>query len=160
MSSSPRKENRPEPLRDAAARPSIPLPAEALYDLDAADAFHRERQRRVDEAYEECVRSGGFDHLPGWGKPLAVPTGDPLETILKNANVQPPWVLLRIETRKLMERAVALLDRGPSAEAELQELLDSINKLIAEMNSIAPGLSMHRRKVTRKTLREEYGKWK
>ncbi|WP_052487823.1 hypothetical protein [Gordoniibacillus kamchatkensis] len=80
--------------------------------------------------------------------------------MLKNANVQPPWMLLRSETKKLLEQAVALATRGPSFDAEIRELLRDINKLIAEMNSIAPSLSLHRPKVTPDTLREQYEKWK
>ncbi|MFC0216512.1 DUF1992 domain-containing protein [Paenibacillus chartarius] len=148
--------------RSSFERPAVPLPADVLEDRDAADAADRRVQQWVDEAYEECVRRGGFDNLPGWGKPLVVPTGDPLESMMKNAGVQPPWLLLRSETQKLLERAVDMAERTPAdaPNEELDELIGYINKLIGQMNEEAPSINFHRSRVTRQTLAAHYEKWK
>lgn len=159
MCPSPPDERRPATQRNAAERRTAPLSADSVQNRNAVDALNQWRQSWVDEVFEEYARCGGLEQLPGLGKPLVVPTGDPLDTLLKNANVQPPWIMLRSETKKLMAQAVEMLDRGPSFAAEIEELIGHINKLIVEMNGIAPSLSLHRPRVTRKTLREQYEKW-
>lgn len=141
-----------------AERPIIPLPREAVVDVDLELAAEMRKRRTVDEAYEQFVQSGGLDLLPGKGKPLVVPTGDIMETILRQANVVPPWILLGREIRDLLEQAAGKLRQG-AEDAEIDELLHSANEQIAHMNSRAPGLSLHRKKVTRDTLLRELERW-
>ncbi|WJH35647.1 DUF1992 domain-containing protein [Paenibacillus sp. CC-CFT747] len=87
-----RKPNRPKDAEPGSGeeRPMIPLPAETLEDTDVA--LHAERQliQWVDEAVDDFARRGGFDNLPGKGKPLKVPEGDVLQTIMQNAKIPPP----------------------------------------------------------------------
>lgn len=128
-------------------------------DHDAQTAYYRRIQGWVDDAYEDWKARGGLDDLPGKGKPLVVPSGDVLETVMKNAGVKPPWLMLKQEVKTMMERAVFLLERTPNS-TELDELLRDINAHIAEMNAVAPSLSLHRRKVGKSTLREQYERWK
>jgi hypothetical protein len=127
-------------------------------DRDAEMAGYRRIQEWVDDAYEDWKSKGGLDDLPGKGKPLTVPEGDVLETIMKNAGVKPPWLMLKQEAKAMMERALFLLERTPNA-AEIDELLRDLNKHIEEMNAQAPSLTLHRRKVSRSTLREQYERW-
>lgn len=126
---------------------------------DALDAAYRRMQSWVDEAYEEWEKGGGLEELPGKGKPLVVPTGDVLETIMKNAGVKPPWIMLKEETKALMAQALSMLVRTPDAPG-LDELIKDINRNIEEMNALAPSLSLHRRKVVKRTLREQFERWK
>jgi hypothetical protein len=139
-------------------RPIIPLPKETLEDTDVLLAAERQTRQWADEAYEEFVKKGGLEHLAGFGKPLEVPTGDILTTILRQANVAPPFIMLRREIQANAKAALQLLERDP-ANPEIDELLGDINKQITELNHQAPSLSLHRRKVNRDNLREQMEKW-
>lgn len=147
------------PLDDSDLRSPIPLPAETLRDRDAELVGELQTQHWLDEAYDDFVKNGGVDRLPGKGKPLQVPTGDVMETILKNANVPPPWIMLRHEIQSSLEQAVRLLRRKPE-DQEIDALLRDINEKIVALNVTAPSLSLHRRKVTRENAVEQYQKWK
>ncbi|WP_052487824.1 hypothetical protein [Gordoniibacillus kamchatkensis] len=78
MSSSSRDENRSDAPHSPAARTAAPPPARALPSDDAVDKIKIKVQNWADEAYEEYARTGDLQRLPGFGKPLVVPTGDPL----------------------------------------------------------------------------------
>jgi hypothetical protein len=143
---------------EPAERPIIPLPAEVLEDR--ALTVHAERQLKhwLDEAVEEFAKNGGFDDLPGKGKPLRVPTGSVMDTILLNAGATHPWLLLRKDIKLSLELVMSLLESSPR-DPIIDEHLADINRKIAELNYQAPGLSLHRRKVTRANIREQYDKW-
>ncbi|WJH35648.1 hypothetical protein N6H14_06600 [Paenibacillus sp. CC-CFT747] len=57
-----------------------------------------------------------------------------------------------------MEYAVELMDSGAGEQAVDDQLL-LINRQILELNLMAPSLSLHRRKVSRDTIREQAAKW-
>jgi hypothetical protein len=139
-------------------RAKIPLPAETFEDTDVLLAYHRQIQSWADEAYEDFVKKGGIELLPGKGKPLVIPTGDVFESIVKNVKVAPPWVMLRKHVKELMQQAIALIDADAPQEA-VDELVNEINESIKQMNLQAPSLSLHRRKVTRQTIHEQMEKW-
>lgn len=147
------EENQAEPKE----RAFIPLPAETLEDTDVTLSMQRQVQSWADEAYSEFVKNGGLENLPGLGKPLEVPTGDVFETIMKNAKVKHPWIMLRQEIKQLMELTLDLMETGASPEA-VEEQITVINDYIKELNLQAPSLSLHRKRVTARTLREQYEK--
>ncbi|WP_281890311.1 DnaJ family domain-containing protein [Paenibacillus sp. YYML68] len=139
------------------ARPA-PLPREALEDRDILLAHEMEKQGWVDDAYQQFVSKGGLERLPGFGKPLVVPTSDILETVLRNANVDPPWIMLRKEIGAKMELALRLMDKS-AAHPELDGLLADLNKHIVELNSLAPSSTLHRTLLSRDSLRAQYERW-
>ncbi|MCZ8524009.1 MULTISPECIES: DUF1992 domain-containing protein [Paenibacillus] len=144
--------------QEAAERPIIPLPKETLEDRDVILHAQMEQHRLASDAYEEFVKNGGLEKLPGLGKPLEVPTGDILSSIMLQAKIQPPFLMLRTEIRKHMELALELLKQDPGSP-EIDASLDDANKQITELNYQAPSLSLHRRKLTRENLREQYDRW-
>ncbi|MGF7033820.1 hypothetical protein J2T17_004768 [Paenibacillus mucilaginosus] len=144
--------------QEAAERPIIPLPKETLEDRDVILHAQLEQHRLANEAYEEFVKNGGLEKLPGFGKPIEVPTGDILASIMKQARVQPPFMMLRTEIRKNMVLAMELLKQDPGSP-EIDAALDDANKQITELNYQAPSLSLHRRKLTRENLQEQYERW-
>ncbi|NEN85820.1 DUF1992 domain-containing protein [Paenibacillus elgii] len=139
-------------------RPIIPLPKETLEDQDAMLAAQKERQSWIDEAYEDFVKNGGLEHLPGFGKPLTVPTGDAWSSLLKQAKVEHPWVMLRKEIGSLMEKAINRMAKS-SFDPEIDALIEDANKQIAELNRQAPSLSLHRSRISRDNLHEQYDRW-
>ncbi len=149
----------PASLPENEPRPTIPLPAEIYVDQDAVSAGQTQLAHWLDEKYEEFVAGGGLDRLPGKGKPLTVPTGDVMNSILKQAGVPHPWVLLRLTIKESIEDIVHLLKRtpdDPSIDGQLAEL----NKRIVQYNVESPSMALHRRKLTRENITVELEKWK
>ncbi|MFM9328848.1 DnaJ family domain-containing protein [Paenibacillus mesotrionivorans] len=140
-------------------RPTIPLPAEVYVDQDAVSAGHTQVAHWLDEKYEEFVAGGGLDRLPGKGKPLTVPTGDVMNTILKQAGVPHPWVLLRLTIKESIEDIAHLLKRAPD-DPSIDGQLAEVNKRIVQYNVESPSMALHRRKLTRENIRAELEKWK
>ncbi|UJF35771.1 DUF1992 domain-containing protein [Paenibacillus hexagrammi] len=128
------------------------------HSMDELDLIELQKESWADDAYQEFVRNGGLNRLPGMGKPLSVPTGDPLETVLRQANVQPPWVMLRSEIGTSMKKAMTLLRKSPN-DSELVLILSDINKLIIELNGLAPSHTLHRVLVSKDNLAEQYERW-
>lgn len=159
--SRPKHPRTPQPasIPENEPRPTIPLPAEVYVDQDAVSAGQTQLAHWLDEKYEEFVAGGGLDRLPGKGKPLTVPTGDVMNTILKQAGVPHPWVLLRLTIKESIEDILYLLKRtpdDPSIDGQLAEL----NKRIVQYNVESPSLALHRRKLTRENIAVELEKWR
>ncbi|MCS7459098.1 DUF1992 domain-containing protein [Paenibacillus doosanensis] len=146
-----------EPGQEPSERAHIPLPAETFEDTEVSLSIHRQMQHWADEAYQDFVKKGGLEHLPGIGKPLVVPEGDVFASIMKNAKVKHPWIMLRQEIQQLMEQTIELMEEQVPPEL-IEEQLRIINDYIKELNLQAPGLSLHRKRVTVNNIREEYRK--
>lgn len=153
-----RKRRVPNKHRSLEPRPAIPLPKETFEDTALMAHHERERMHWIDDAYEEWVRNGGLKNLPGLGKPLKIPEGDVLESLLKNANVPPPWIMLRKEIQSQMAEAQRRMTRNP-ADPEIDRLLEEINGKIGQLNLQAPSLTLHRPKVNRDNLDEQIRRW-
>ncbi|WP_165452834.1 DnaJ family domain-containing protein [Paenibacillus thalictri] len=155
------REKQREPKRTAASdaeRAHIPLPADTLVDTELLEVYHRQIRTMADEAYDDFVQRGGLKHLPGLGKPLVIPTGDVLDSILKKSGAAPPWVMLRQATKKEIEEVIQLLEKNPQ-QPLIDELIVLINEKIEELNHQAPSLALHRAKVSRATIQERYKQW-
>jgi hypothetical protein len=148
-----------EPGAETQQRPIVPLPADTFEDKHVASLHYRRLNDWLDEAFEECKKNGGFDDLPGKGKPVEVPTEDVMQSIMKNAKIPPPWILLRQEIHTSIEYTLELLRAMPE-HPSIDENIREINKKITELNFQAPSLSLHRRKVTRQTLKEQHERWR
>ncbi|MDF2937181.1 MAG: hypothetical protein K0Q90_2554 [Paenibacillaceae bacterium] len=149
----------PPSMGEEEPRPTIPLPAEIYVDQDAVSAGQTQLAHWLDEKYEEFVAGGGLDRLPGKGKPLTVPTGDVMNTILKQAGVPHPWVLLRLTIKESIEDILYLVKRTPD-DPSIDQQLSELNKRIVQYNLESPSLALHRRKLTRENLYVELEKWR
>ncbi|UUZ86479.1 hypothetical protein LJK88_02245 [Paenibacillus sp. P26] len=89
---------------------------------------------------------------------MVVPTGDVLESIMRQADVPPPWIMLRREIRVHLDKAAELMRNRPD-DPEIDELIREMNEQIGALNSRAPGLSHHRKKITRDNLLEQWEQW-
>ncbi|MCP3774950.1 hypothetical protein NLX71_16855 [Paenibacillus sp. MZ04-78.2] len=76
----------------------------------------------------------------------------------KQAKVEHPWVMLRKEIGSLMEKAMNQLAKS-SFDPEIDALIEDANKQIAELNRQAPSLSLHRSRLSRENLHEQYNRW-
>lgn len=150
----------PASIPESEPRPTIPLPAEVYVDQDAVSAGQTQLAHWLDEKYEEFVAGGGLDRLPGKGKPLTVPTGDVMNTILKQAGIPHPWVLLRLTIKESIEDILHLLKRTPPDDPSIDEQLAELNKRIVQYNVESPSLALHRRKLTRENIAAELERWR
>lgn len=146
------------PGPEAEPRPNIPLPAETYIDTDAEAAGAQQLKHWLDEKYEEFVRSGGLDRLPGKGKPLRIPEGDVMNTILKNAGVPHPWIMLRLTIQEALDETLQLIRKKPD-DPRIDEQLSDINRRIVQFNQEAPSMALHRRKITRDNILQEFKRW-
>ncbi|GIO31451.1 hypothetical protein J2TS6_25920 [Paenibacillus albilobatus] len=113
------------------------------------------REGMIESAVDEFAKNGGFDDLPGKGKPIKIEEGDMLTTILKNANVQPPWIELRKEIAADMKRVI---EQGPTA-AEADAKLEEINQKIRKYNRLVPNSLLQKGLVSSANLQKAYDKW-
>jgi hypothetical protein len=117
-------------------------------------------EKSVDEQIERAREQGGFDNLPGAGKPLKHLDTHPLQAVLKAQGFTPRWVDLDHEIRQKTEVAEQSVRRtyewvmqtlsGGSADPAFardewhrarrifRERIDGINKLIRTYNLQVP----------------------
>lgn len=143
-------------------KPSSPPPAknlseEVIHDPSAPVTIEDLMVSWADEAVREFADRGGFDDLPGKGKPLDIPSGDPLQSILKNANFVPPWLELQHKIRDRIGQLIEVADVTSGTEFD-QELAE-INEMIYKYNQKVPLPMMQKMKITRETMLHQYSKW-
>ncbi|SDX09227.1 DUF1992 domain-containing protein [Paenibacillus sp. CF384] len=112
----------------------------------------------IGEMYKEQERKGAFDHLPGKGKPIEVPSGDITNSFLKEANFLPAWLMLQHDIRDQLQKLVLCTDAGRSGmvEAELTE----INEKIMKFNNMVPSAILQKRRITKETMQLQLELWK
>lgn len=109
----------------------------------------------VGEIYQDQLKKGAFDNLPGKGKPISIPSGGDLTNhILKNANYLPAWLELQHEIRDQLHRLLS------SAKPDVmeQELL-AINEKIKKYNTMVPSTMLQKQKITQDNLQQQYELW-
>ena len=115
------------------------------------------RETVMDRVIREATARGAFDELPHRGRPL--PRRDERAgewtsafEMLREAGMAPPWIEADKEARRRLEERDRLLAQasvaGPLARESLRRRLrDTVaaaNRAIAELNALAPSLSVHR----------------
>ncbi len=134
-------------------------PRTELY-RDAADPWAplRRWESLAERLIREAQERGEFDDLPGHGRPLPGDTnpyaGDMAlpYSILRNANVAPPWIEADKEVRRLLAERDALLGRARRSallrnalRRRLAELVDEHNRAVERVNIEAPTARQQRR---------------
>ncbi|MDR0269106.1 DUF1992 domain-containing protein [Paenibacillus sp.] len=110
----------------------------------------------IESAVDEFAKNGGFDDLPGKGKPLKIEEGDVLTNIVKNSSYQPPWIELRKEIATDLKRVA---DRPDSTALEVDTELKRINQKIRKYNRLVPNPLLQKGLVSSANLHSAYGKW-
>lgn len=125
---------------------------------DAAQSIVRARNVNdwLDQAVRDCQESGGLDHLAGTGKPIVVQGGDPLNSMLKNANILPPWLELQHEIRN---RIVKLIQRMDLGQQDITEELQAINKQIIRYNQSVPTPVLQKGRIAVESIRDQVDRW-
>ncbi|MBJ9992499.1 DUF1992 domain-containing protein [Paenibacillus sp. S28] len=109
----------------------------------------------VESAIDDFAKRGGFDDLPGKGKPHKIDDEDVFSSILKKNNYQPPWAELRKEIAADLKR----LADNPGSDHELRAELEAVNDKIRTYNRIVPHPMLQKGLVSRANLENAYPKW-
>mgnify|MGYP001251288733 CR=1 FL=1 len=111
----------------------------------------------IDQAVAEYMESGNFDVEKWKGKPVEVPEGDPLDSVLKNANILPPWLQLRKEIIKDMKALIDWIDAEKNDFIE--EKIEKINTKIRKYNRQVPSYLLQKGLISSENIREKYESW-
>ncbi|MFK7693470.1 DUF1992 domain-containing protein [Paenibacillus sp. HJGM_3] len=134
------------------------MPAQVAEDSAQSIAQVRNLNSYLDQAFQDCMDSGGFDNLAGKGKPITVQDGDPLNSMLKNANVLPPWLELQHEIRTRIEKLIKRIELGQS-ESVTDEEIAAINKQIVRYNISVPTPILQKGRIFKDTIRDQLERW-
>jgi hypothetical protein len=110
----------------------------------------------VGEIYNEQLKNGTFDNLPGKGKPMEIPSGDITNSILKNANIIPDWLTLQHEIRDQLRNLLSI--HNDDIKIIERELIE-INKKIMSYNNKVPSTYLQKRKILRDNMEQQLQHW-
>jgi hypothetical protein len=111
----------------------------------------------IDAAVADFSKEGGFDNLKGKGKPLKLEEGDVLNSIMKNANILPPWVELRHEILKDMKE---IIDKSEDFDFTIDENhIEQINQKILKYNWLVPNMLLQKGLITSQNIKTRYENW-
>jgi hypothetical protein len=110
----------------------------------------------VGEIYNEQLKNGAFDNLPGKGKPMEIPSGDITNSILKNANIIPDWLTLQHEIRDQLRNLLTF--HNDDLKIIERELIE-INKKIMSYNNKVPSTYLQKRKILRDNMEQQLQHW-
>ncbi|UCZ53602.1 DUF1992 domain-containing protein [Bacillus shivajii] len=110
--------------------------------------------------YKDHEKKGGFDNLPGKGKPLTHEqlNSDPLNSVLKNAGFLPEWVKLQHKVRDLVADYIFKRDKGFFNEKEAKKYLKNINQQVKKYNRHCP-YSLQKPPITADSIDKEKARW-
>lgn len=116
----------------------------------------------VGELIREHERKGGFDNLPGRGRPLSKEylKSDTFDTLLKRNGFVPSWVRLQREIRQelgqmLEEQAIEAI-----SERRIKKEISRINKKVRRYNQLCPAPSLQRHLIEKENLHRQYESWR
>jgi hypothetical protein len=134
-----------------------PIKSEVLEDAAQTIVNERNLNGWLDQIYTDYEKEGGFDSLPGKGKPLEVKSGDPLNGVLSNANFLPDWLTLQHEVRDailiLINRMEAQADYDPDQE------INEINTRIKKYNTLVPTPILQKGHLSKESVVQQLMRW-
>ncbi|QGQ99456.1 DUF1992 domain-containing protein [Paenibacillus psychroresistens] len=133
------------------------IKSEVLEDAPQTIANERMLARWLDQIYTDYEKDGGFEKLPGKGKPINLDSGDPLNGMLKNANILPVWLDLQHEIRDAIQSLINRLNN--QAEYNPDDDMDQINKKIKKYNSLVPLPILQKGHLSKESVAEQLERW-
>ncbi|UVI27542.1 DnaJ family domain-containing protein [Paenibacillus spongiae] len=110
----------------------------------------------IGEMYNEQLKKGAFDHLPGKGAPMDVSSSDVMSGILKHNNVLPDWLTLQHEIRDQLRTLIRSSDKDAS---KIAIALNDLNKKIMKYNNMVPSPVLQKRKVSTENMEQQLQLW-
>lgn len=115
----------------------------------------------LDEVITDHAREGGFNNLPGKGKPMWLEDSQSedatLNRILAHNHILPPWLVLQREIRD--DIASLLMDNDDSEQTGLQDAVRRLNTKIKKYNSMCPNPILQKPFLTTENLQVQHQKW-
>jgi len=112
----------------------------------------------LDDLITEHENQGGFDNLPGKGKPLNIdPNEDALAGVLKNSGAVPAWLALQHEIRDDIQRAISSMESQP--KFNLENAIRDINVKIRKFNVQSPTPLLQKKLISRENIVRQYEEW-
>lgn len=128
-----------------------------------AHRHHHKKRRKasgwLDTAITEHEKDGGFDDLPGKGKPLKLdPNEDAFASTLKNAGALPMWLALQHEIRDQIGKTIQLMERRK--DFGLESAIQEINAKIRQYNTKCPSPLLQKPLLNEQNIATQYERWK
>lgn len=116
----------------------------------------------VGELIREHEQKGGFDNLPGHGKPLPKEylQSDTFETLLKRNGFVPSWVRLQQEIREELGQVLIQETEGTISDRRIKKEISKINKKVRRYNQLCPASSLQRGLIEKASLHRQYEHWR
>lgn len=119
---------------------------------------HVDNTHWMDDLIMEHQKEGGFDNLPGKGKPQNLdPNSDVFDGILKNAGAVPPWIALQQEIRGDIQRTIASMTS--QSTFDLDNAINQINVKIGKFNTQCPTPLLQKRFVSANDIMQRLDDW-
>ncbi|NMM53629.1 DUF1992 domain-containing protein [Paenibacillus aquistagni] len=117
----------------------------------------RNHEKVMDSIVDEFAKKGGFDDLPGKGKPLKLKEGDVLSHVMQEARIMPPWLELQREIAKEMRRLLAKQEAGRDLVSDQE--IEALNDQIRQFNRSVPSSLLQKGLVSSVNLAVQIEKW-
>src|SRR5690606_29694679 len=145
-------------MMSSGVQESTNMKSVAFDSEDSAQSIVKARNMNswLDDAFREFEQNGGLEHLENKGKPIQIQNGDPLNSILKNANYLPPWLELQHQIQKQILQLIERMDHGL---VDISEELTIINKQIAKYNQSVPTPILQKGRISEEHIREQIQLW-
>jgi hypothetical protein len=133
------------------------IKSEVLEDASQTIANEQMLAGWLDQIYTDYEKDGGFNNLPGKGKPIEIKSGDPLNGVLSNANILPDWLLLQHEVRDAIQALLGRMNSqaGYGPDDEITE----INKKIKKYNTLVPTPILQKGHLSKEFVANQLMRW-
>ncbi len=115
----------------------------------------------LDDIFNDYASKGGMDNLKGTGKPLDVPDGDVLNSVLKTANYLPPWLELQKQIRASMKDLLEQMNDNPTevSISQWEQQIEELNGQIKKYNRSVPNPLLQKGFVSAENIKVKYEQW-
>ena len=114
----------------------------------------------LDEIVKRHEKEGGFDNLPGLGKPLPKEhlKDDLLTTVIKNSGYKPDWLVQQKKIYTKLEKIISKI-KSDSNSKEILKMFEEVNGEIKQYNLGCP-FSMQKNYVSKENIEKQLIYWK
>jgi hypothetical protein len=137
-------------------KPNV-IKSEVLEDAAQTIASERNLNGWLDQIYTDYEKEGGFENLPGKGKPIDIKFGDPLNGVLSNANILPDWLILQHEVRDAIQALIIRMDFQAEYEPDVE--ITEINKKIKKYNTLVPTPILQKGHLSKESIVDQFTRW-
>lgn len=129
---------------------------------NAASGAEKQFQTWMDQAFSDFEKSGEMKDNPYKGKPLQLDDAHhqdnyAVHTMLKGANIKPPWLDLQHKIRDRIKQLLPILEQNPDADIDAE--IEQINEQIKKYNNSVPTPLLQKTRLFRDIVQRQYASW-